>query len=213
MGPPLRCPPSQRPNAPVACVRAAVACRMRARVPLHMRASAVRVSKGQVRQLRDVRRLREADTMQHARYECPSATLQRTLKRRRSLTYQASGVFSVTSANSAFSAALPVAAICSSCKPTPLFSDGCGAAAMHSMCGSRDQFRAGTRAAYAAPDHLIGLGYRQMRLGLHVARAHACVRKLLAPVAACYMRHETDGMQHAACNMQHPYSGYSVCVR
>ncbi len=111
---------------------------------------------GLVRWLRaDVRGQREADTMQHARYEGRSATLRRTMKRRRSSTCKASGFFSVTSASSAFSAALPLTAICSSCKPTLLFSDGCGAAAVHSMYGSRDQFSVGVPAAYAAPDHLI----------------------------------------------------------
>jgi hypothetical protein len=71
--------------------------------------------------------------MQHARYECPSATLQRTLKKRSSSTYEASGFFSVTSASSAFS--VPVAAIFASCKPALLCSDGCGAA-VHGTGGS-----------------------------------------------------------------------------
>jgi hypothetical protein len=57
---------------------------------------------------------------------------QRTLKRQRSSTYEASGFFSVTSASSAFSAALPLTAISSSCKPALLCSDGYGAA-VHSM--------------------------------------------------------------------------------
>ena len=39
--PPLRCPLSQCPNGSCACVRTAVACRMRARVPFHVQASAV----------------------------------------------------------------------------------------------------------------------------------------------------------------------------
>jgi hypothetical protein len=56
--------------------------------------------------------------MQHARYECPSATLRRTLKRRSSSMYEASGCASVTSASSTFSAALQLTAICASCKPT-----------------------------------------------------------------------------------------------
>ena len=158
-----------------------------------------------MRQLRtDARRIRAAAMMQHVRYECPSATLRRTLKRRRSSMYVASGFFSVMAANSAFSAALPVAAIRSSCKPTPLFGDGCSAAAAHSMCGSRDQWSVGARAAYAAPE----LPHRprpcrQMRLGLHVARAHAYVRKMPAPVAACNMQHATRDRRHATCNTQH----------
>ena len=73
-----------------------------------------------------------AGTMQHTRYECPSAS--RALKRRSSSTYEASGCASVTSASSAFSAALQSTAICASCKPTLLCSDGCGAAAVHSEC-------------------------------------------------------------------------------
>jgi hypothetical protein len=81
-----------------------------------------------------VRGQRAADPMQHARYECASATLRRTLKRRSSSTYGASGFFSVTSASSAFSAALQLTAICWSCEPTPLCSDGCGAAVVHSVC-------------------------------------------------------------------------------
>ena len=87
----------------------------------------------QVRQLRkDARRQRAAGTVQHARCECPSATLQRTLKRRSSSMYEASGFFAVTSASSAFS--VPMAVMRCSCKPTLLCSDGCGAAAVHSVC-------------------------------------------------------------------------------
>jgi hypothetical protein len=76
--------------------------------------------------------------MQHARCECSSATLRRTLKRRSSSMYEASGCASVTSASSDFS--VPAVAIFASCKPTQLCSDGRGAAAVHSMCGSCDQF-------------------------------------------------------------------------
>jgi hypothetical protein len=36
-------------------------------------------------------------------------------------------------------AAVPATAICASCKPALLRSDGCGAAAVHRMHGSRDQ--------------------------------------------------------------------------
>jgi hypothetical protein len=63
--------------------------------------------------------------------------------------YEASGFFAVTSASSAFSAALPVAAICSSCKPALLCSDGCGAAAVHAMYDSRDQWSVSARATEA----------------------------------------------------------------
>ena len=70
--------------------------------------------------------------MQHAGCTCPSATLRRTLKRRSSSMYEASGCASVTSARSAFS--VPAVVICRSCKPTLLCSDGCGAAAVHSVC-------------------------------------------------------------------------------
>jgi hypothetical protein len=138
--------------------------------------------------------------MQHARCECPSATLQRTLKRRRSSTYEASKVFSVTSANSAFSAALPVAAICSSCKPTLLCRAGrgfgCVAAAAHSRYGGRDPFIVGAQAAYAAPDRLIGQGHTDKCVWACTLRAHAYVPKRLAPVA--------DGMQHARRSIHTP---------
>jgi hypothetical protein len=82
--------------------------------------------------------------------------------------YEASGFFSVTSASSAFSAALPLAAICASCKPAPLCGDGCGAAAVHSVHGSRAQFCASVRvilceragdSGCALSDRLIGHGH------------------------------------------------------
>jgi hypothetical protein len=76
--------------------------------------------------------------MQQARHECPSAKQWRTLKRRSRSMYEASGFFSIKSTSSAFS--VPAAAIFASCKPTPLCSDGCGAAAVHRMYGSRDQW-------------------------------------------------------------------------
>ncbi len=44
--------------------------------------------------------------------------------------YVASEFFAVMSASRAFSAAVPVAAICASCKPALLCSDGCGATAV-----------------------------------------------------------------------------------
>jgi hypothetical protein len=147
--------------------------------------------------------------MQHARYECPSATLRRTLKRRRSSMYEASGFFAVTSASSAFSALVPVAAICASCKRAlHCSSDGCGAAAVRGVCSSRGEHRAGQRRRCARQPHRPRpYTYRQMRLGLHVKRARACVRacvrKLLAPVAACKHAKRTHGMQHATGDMRH----------
>ena len=54
--------------------------------------------------------------------------------------YEASGLFAVTSASSAFSAALPATVICASCKPALLCGDRCGtAAAVHGKYGSRDE--------------------------------------------------------------------------
>ncbi len=49
---------------------------------------------------------------------------QRTLKRRRSSTYEASGFFAVTSASSAFAAVVPATPICASCKPARAAVDG-----------------------------------------------------------------------------------------
>jgi hypothetical protein len=111
--------------------------------------------------------------MQHARHECPSATLRRTLKRRSSSMYVASGCASVTSARSAFSAAVPAAAILSSCKPELLHGDGCGAAAVHRMCGSpRPTGCAGDCGFAPRPPHRPR-PHRQKRRLLHV-RACAC---------------------------------------
>jgi hypothetical protein len=84
--------------------------------------------------------------------------------------YEASGLFAVTSASSAFSAAVPAAAICASCKPALLHGDGCGAAAVHGMHGTRPM---GVRAAAALrPDRLIGHGHAYKAPAL----ARACVR-------------------------------------
>ena len=74
---------------------------------------------------------------------------QHTVKRRRRSMYEASGFFAVTSASSAFSAALPVAAICASCKPATLCSHGRGAAAAHGMDGSCHQWSVSARATEA----------------------------------------------------------------
>jgi hypothetical protein len=113
--------------------------------------------------------------MHHARYECPSATLRRTLKRRRSSTYEASGFLSVTSASSAFS--VPAAAICSSCKPTLLCSEGCGAVAMHSMYGGCGQFTVSAQGDRGfAPDRLIGHGHTDKSVRACTLCTRACVR-------------------------------------
>ncbi len=136
--------------------------------------------------------------MQHARSDCQSATLRRTLKRRSRSTYKASGCAFVTSASSAFS--VPVVAIFVSCKPAALqrwvhsVSSSC-----EKTCASE---RAGRRRRCARQPHQPR-PYRLMRLGLHLARAHACVRV----ETACSdgndnMRHETHGTQHAACDIQ-----------
>ncbi len=157
----------------------------------------------------DARRRRAAGTMRHARYERPSATLRRTLKRRRSSMYEASGCASVTSASSAFSAALPSTAISSSCKPAPLCSDGCGAAAVHSVCrGGCGQWSVNAQMTKgcARPPHRPR-PYRQEHL-----RARAYAPKLPAPVAACNMRQETDGMPNATCNMQRTTSIHTPTI-
>ena len=151
-----------------------------------------------MRQLRaDLRRRRKADTMQHARYERPTATLRRTLKRRSSSMYEASGCASVTSASSAFSAALQLTANCSSCKPTLLCSDGCGVAAAHSMCrgncGQCTVRACATEAVCSTVDRRIGHGHtdKSVRACTLRARVRACGDCLLLErarqVAACYM--------------------------
>ena len=139
--------------------------------------------------------------MQHARSDCPSATLRRTLKRRSRSTYEASECASVTSASSAFS--VPAAAIFVSCKPAALqrwvhsVSSSC-----EKICASE---RAGRRRRCARQPHQPR-PYRLMRLGLHVARAHACVRVETAcsggSMTTCDMRHTAHNKQHATCNVQ-----------
>jgi hypothetical protein len=166
--------------------------------------------------------------MQQARDECPSATLRRTLKRRRSSTYEASGLFSVTSASSAFS--VPAVAISSSCKPTALlcsdasqhcslYSDGCVATAAHSVCrGNCDQFTVSGRAADASRrDSLMGPGHTDKSVSECTcarARLRACgnclVLERARQVAACDMRQDgrhlctTCNMQHATCSVRAP---------
>ena len=113
--------------------------------------------------------------MQHARCECPSATLRRTLKRRSRSMYEASGCASVTSASSAFSAALQLTAICASCKPTLLCSDGCGAASVHSMCrGSCGQCTVSDGGF--AHDRFISHGHTDKSVCTCTLRARARVR-------------------------------------
>ncbi len=92
--------------------------------------------------------------------------------------YVASGLFAVTSASSAFSAAVPAASIVSSYKPELLHGDGCGAAAVHGKHGTRAM---GVRAAAALrPDRLIGHGHTDKAPALARAcvsvrvRMHAC---------------------------------------
>ncbi len=76
--------------------------------------------------------LRAADAMTHTQQSAASAhSRRRALKRRRSSMHEASGFFAVTSDSSDFSVAVPAAAICASCKPTLLCSDGSGAAATY----------------------------------------------------------------------------------
>ena len=55
----------------------------------------------------------------------------------------------VTSASSDVPAALPAAAICASCKPALLCSDGCSAAAVHGTYGSRDHWSVSPSASWA----------------------------------------------------------------
>ena len=120
--------------------------------------------------------------------------------------YEASGFSSVTSASSAFSAALPVAAICSSCKPALLCSDGCGAAAVYSVCdGACDQFTVGARGDRGfALYRLIVHGHtdKSVRACTLRARARACGSCLLLErarqVAACNMQHATCSMPSVA---------------
>ena len=137
-----------------------------------------------MRQLRaDLRRHREADTMQHARHECPSATLRRALKRRSRSMYEASGCASVTPSSSAFLAALQLTATFSSCKPALLCSDGCGAAAVHIVCrGSCGQFTVSAQGDRGfAPDRLIGHGHTDKSVIECTLRA-----RVRACLAACF---------------------------
>ena len=115
--------------------------------------------------------------MHDARCECPSATLRRTLKRRSSSMYEASGCASVTSASSAFSAALQSTAICASCKPTLIYSDGCSAAAVHSMCrGSYDQCTVRACATEAVRSTASSATAIPTRASARPRCARACVR-------------------------------------
>jgi len=97
--------------------------------------------------------------------------------------YEASGFFAVTSANSAFSALVPVASICASCKRAlRCSSDGCDAAAVHSLCSSCEKICGGARGDRGvAPDGLIGQCHTEECVGACTlrARVRACVRKLL----------------------------------
>jgi hypothetical protein len=136
--------------------------------------------------------------MQHARYECASATLRRTVKRRSSSMYEASGCASVTLASSAFSEALRLTAICASCKPTLLCSDGC-----RGSCGQCTVSDEGF-----AHDRLIGHGHTDKSVCTCTLRARVrafgdcLLLELARQVAACNMRRTACNMQHATRNMQ-----------
>ena len=148
---------------------------------------------------------------------------RRALKRRSSSTYEASGCASVTSASSAFSAALQLTAICASCKPTPLCSDGCGAAAVHIVCrGSCGQCTVSAQGDRGfAPDRLIGHGHTDKeRPRVHVTRARACVAACFKSVHARWQHATCDkrrtacanDIYRATCNGRHPHSGHALCV-
>jgi hypothetical protein len=126
--------------------------------------------------------------------------------------YEASGCASVTSASSAVS--VPAASICASCKPTPLCSDGCGAA-VHGTRGSCGQCTVGTCATEAL-DRRIGHGHtdNSVRAGTLRARMRACVHSCL--LLERWQHATCDGqcnMHRATCNGRHPYSGHAVCGR
>ena len=141
--------------------------------------------------------------MQHARYKCPSATLRCTIKRRSSSMYEASGCASVTLASSAFS--VPVAVISCSCKPALLCSDGCGAAAVHSVCRrSCGQWSVNAQMTKGVRPTASSATATLTRASALARCARACVRAEAA-YSGGSMQHATrDGrMQHATCNMQH----------
>ena len=117
------------------------------------------------------------------------------------------------SASSAFS--VPAASICASCKPTLLCSDGCGAAAVHSVCrGSREQqsSSAVTDSARARGvteallrDRCIGHGHTDKSVRACTFHARMRTRRnclLRWQHATSDGQHATFNMQHATCNMQ-----------
>ncbi len=141
--------------------------------------------------------------MQHVRYKCPSGTLRCTMKRRSSSMYEASGCASVTLASSAFS--VPVAVISCSCKPALLCSDGCGAAAVHSVCRrSCGQWSVNAQMTKDVRPTASSATATPTRASVLARCARACVRAETA-YSGGSMQHATrDGhMQHATCNMQH----------
>jgi len=139
--------------------------------------------------------------MQHTRYVCASATLRRTLKRRSSSMYEASGCASVTSASSAFS--VPVAVISCSCKPALLCSDGCGAAAVHSVCRrSCGQWSVNAQMTKGVRPTASSATATPTRASALARCARACVRAEAA-YSGGSMQHATRDGRHATCNMQH----------
>jgi hypothetical protein len=155
--------------------------------------------------------------MQHARYECASGTLRRTLNRRSSSTYEASGFFSVTSASSDFSAALPSTAICSSCKPALALQRWVRCS---TVCAAAEP-SVTRRLFYAAETNCL-MAPRQCRKSVSSC---SCARRACVPACApasrtCArggimqdatgsmqlatdnIRHATADTQHTACNMQ-----------
>jgi hypothetical protein len=150
---------------------------------------------------RRARATRSRHRCNHARFECPSGTLRRTLKRRSSSTYEASGFFSVTSASSAFS--VPVTVICCSCRPTLLYGDGCGAAAVHSMCrGSCGQWSVNAQMTKGVRPTASSATAIPTRASARARCARACVRAETA-CSGGSMQHATRDGRHATCNMQH----------
>ncbi len=134
---------------------------------------------------------------------------QRTLKRRSSSTYEASGCASITSASSAFSAALQLTASCASCKPTLLCSDGCGAAAVHSVCRGgcgqctvNAQMTKGVRPSASSATAVPTKSVRACTFRARVRTRRNCL--LRWQHAACDKRRTACNMQRATVHTQHP---------
>ncbi len=134
----------------------------------------------------------------------PMDTRRRALKRYRRSVYEASTYFAVTSASSHFSAALPAAAICVSCKPALLCSDGCGAAAVHDV--NRQP-----RPTDFPPNLLMGQGHTKKARAL--ARVHDSFQRAHQVAARIDLRPTTCNMQHATCTMHHATCGMQRLTR